>query len=77
MRTVERRLWAIDMRGPDGSYIGVFWFERGELPAHLDGCRIALFRTRRLAREKLPAVRQAFPRAQAVQVTMRLTKGWR
>ena len=40
--------WAINTG--DG-LLGRYYFERGDLPLSSDGCRTALFRTRKVARE--------------------------
>ena len=64
--------WAIHTRSSEGhGFIGRYWcFNGGRsvIPKHMEGCEIALFTTRKLARENLPGVRQSFPHAQVVQV---------
>jgi hypothetical protein len=65
--------WAIDTRSQEAhGFIGVLWFG-DEPPAYLQGCRTALFRTRRDARTALQKVKpedgyRAFPRATVVRV---------
>jgi hypothetical protein len=66
--------WAIDTRSPEAhGLLGLLWFGN-EPPPHLQGCRTALFRTRREARTALETVVKpkdayhAFPRATVVRV---------
>lgn len=69
------RAWAIDTRMKDifvpSTLIGRYgWFGvcSREIPSHLEGCMIALFMTRKLAREHLPLVKKAFPKAIEIPV---------
>ena len=70
--------WAIDT-GED-SFIGRYWWFEGRppvyrpstIPDHLEGCRVALFKTRSIARLHLPSVRAAYPQARVVQVGVRV-----
>ncbi len=67
-----RSYWAIETRrDPKGSgFVGVYWFD--QLYKHMDFacCTIALFKTRKLARENLPQVKRqhGFPKARVVKV---------
>ena len=62
--------WAISIR-QDGkvSFIGRYWFSP-EIPVHLEGCRIALFDTRRLARQHLPDVKLSYKSARVRRVAV-------
>ena len=67
--------WAIDTQSKEGhGYLGRYWpFEDGVqpmIPAHLEGCRMALFKTRAVARKQLDKVRRSWPSAVAVGVTV-------
>jgi hypothetical protein len=71
----EFRAWAIAVNDDDGrkyqGYIGEYWWFHNKspnIPKHLEGCRIALFVTRKLAREHLEDTRIAFPKSKIVQV---------
>lgn len=70
------KAWAIDTRSDEGhGFIGRYWWHRGELPDHLEGCETALFKTRAIARQYLPDVtRHSFPRAQVVRVRVTVEK---
>jgi hypothetical protein len=66
------RAWAIATDGFEAGYIGVFWFAP-VLPEHVDGQHLALFATRKKAREYLtrvkgPRERGKFPDAHVVHV---------
>lgn len=64
--------WVIDTRSGEGhGFIGRYWWfegRRSPLPIHLEGCEVALFQTRALARKHLPEVTDAFPKAQVARV---------
>lgn len=64
--------WAIDTRSSEGhGLVGKYWWFGGEslkIPVCLEGCAIALFKTRKVARENLPFVERAFPNAVVVKV---------
>ena len=66
--------WAIKTNDPEHSkdaLIGRYWWFNNEppnIPEHLRGCQFSLFATRKIAREKLKWVRQAYPKAQVVKV---------
>lgn len=66
------RAWAIDTCSEEGhGFIGRYWWFKGrlpEVPEHLEGCRLALFETRAIARRNLPAVKGAFPKAKVKRV---------
>jgi len=71
--------WAIDTRSDEGhGLIGRYWwFNRSapQIPAHLEGCKTALFKTRELARAGLPSVREySFPKAKVVKVDVIIKK---
>ena len=60
--------WAIHTRSSEGhGFIGRYWYCI-PIPIHMEGCVIALFKTRKLARENLPDIKGAFPKAQVVKV---------
>lgn len=66
--------WAIDIRPNDGhGLIGRYWWFDGcypNIPKHMEGCRFALFKTRKLAREALPKVKGTYPEARVVHVNV-------
>ena len=59
--------WAIDTRSDEGhGLIGRYWYFGDKppvIPVHMEGCQTALFKTRQLARDNLPSVNRAFPKA--------------
>lgn len=77
MKRETFRAWAIDCNSKEGhGFIGRYWMFDNNiqmLPVHLRGCRIALFETRREARQRLPQVRRySFPRAKVVRVQVQV-----
>lgn len=66
--------WAIDSRSKEGhGLIGRYWRFNNKapvIPPHMEGCKLAIFRTRKIARENLPSVKWAFPKARVVQVSV-------
>ena len=70
------KAWAIDTRSYDGrGFIGKYWwFEHKppQIPKHMEGCKLALFKTRALARLGLPSVRRTFPEARVVKVSVKI-----
>ena len=62
--------WAIDTRSDGHGFIGRYWWfaPSQAIPVHMKGCYIALFETRKTAREYLPLVRRSFPKAVPVKV---------
>jgi hypothetical protein len=66
--------WAIKTNDPEhskDSLIGRYWwFDEfpHKITQHLEGCLIALFTTRKIARENLKHVKMAYPKAQVVPV---------
>lgn len=69
--------WAIDSKSDEGhGFIGRYWnFETifHLLPIHLEGCKVALFKTRKDALDNLPKVRRfAFPKARVVRVVVKI-----
>ena len=65
--------WAIETGLKQRGLIGRYWWfgkTAPQLPIHLEGCRVALFTTRRIARENLPSVRRSFPKARIIHVTV-------
>ena len=66
--------WAIDTRSDEGhGLIGRYWWFNHRFPTtlpQLDGYQIALFKTRQLARENLPSVKRAFPKARVQKVNV-------
>jgi len=64
------KAWAIRTDDPENdNYIGIYWF-KGEVFLWQEGCRIALFSTRKNARASLPDVRQGYPKALVKWVTV-------
>ena len=64
--------WAIDTRSEEGrGLIGRYWWfnhKAPEIPPHLEGCKIAIFKTRALARKNLESVREySFPNARVIK----------
>ena len=51
-------------------FIGRYWgFEKIEhIPEKLEGCRVALFKTREIARKNLQWVKSSFPKAKVKKV---------
>ena len=51
-------------------FIGRYWwFEENEyLPEKLEGCRVALFKTRKIARRNLQWVKSSYKKASIVKV---------
>jgi len=75
MKSVTFKAWAIDTNSKEGhGFIGRYWNFGNTyqpLPVHLEGCREALFVTRKLALENLPSVRRySFPKARVVRVAV-------
>jgi hypothetical protein len=66
--------WAIHTNTGGHSFIGRYWWfntTSPKIPPHMEGCHIALFKTRAIAREHLPSVRRySFPKAKVVRVIM-------
>ena len=68
--------WAIDTQSYEGhGYLGRYWWFKGKshnIPEHLEDCRVALFNTRRIARENLRYMKTQeyvpFPKAKVVKV---------
>ena len=52
--------WAIDTKSDEGhGFIGRYWWFDNKpplVPKHLEGCKVTLFKTRKLARENLKSV---------------------
>jgi hypothetical protein len=62
----EFTAWVIDTNSKEGhGLIGRYWWFAGKytVPPHLEGCRSAMFTTRKIAREHLPDVKKSFPGA--------------
>jgi hypothetical protein len=64
--------WAIDTRSAEGhGFIGRYYLSQ-KVPKPNEGCKIALFKTRSIAREHLAIMKartwQQFPKARVVQV---------
>ena len=74
--------WAINANSDEGhGFIGRYWWfsKRADIPVHMEGGKVALFKTRKLASENLASVRRAFPAARDEKVvvsinTQKLTK---
>lgn len=68
--------WAIETCDKWSGFIGRYWWFDGkppQLPLHMAGCHVALFRTRYAARKGLPSVRQSYPNAKVRQVTVSIS----
>ena len=79
MKTAEIKTftaWAIKTNDPENlGFIGRYWWfkwwfeETAEhIPEKLEGCRIALFKTKKIARRNLQWVTRAFPEAEVKKV---------
>ena len=79
MKTAETKTftaWAINTNYIDidgekyPGFIGRYWwFEETEhIPEKLEGCRVALFKTREIARRNLQWVKSSFPKAKVKKV---------
>ena len=74
MKTAEIKTftaWAIKTNDPENlGFIGRYWwFEKIEyIPEKLEGCRVALFKTRKIARRNLQWVKSSFPKAKVKKV---------
>jgi hypothetical protein len=70
--------WAIDTQSEEGlGLIGRFWWfglTPPNIPKNMRGHRISLFETRREARENLPSVKRAYPRAIVIKVDISISK---
>ena len=68
----EFEAWAISSMSEEGhGFIGRYWWFESKspvIPSHLEGCRVALFKTRALARQGLVSVRRGFEKARVVKV---------
>lgn len=71
--------WGIDLSTSDsGALAGRYWWfhEPGNfpvIPQHLEGCRTALFKTRKIARENLKYAKSPhLPKARVVKVNVTL-----
>lgn len=64
--------WAIDTRSDEGhGFIGRYWWVNKRvpiIPPYMEGCHVAVFKTRKIARENLSSVKSAFPKAVVVKV---------
>lgn len=72
MSEYQFNTWVIDT-GNDG-FIGRYWWfnDVPNVPEQFEGCHIAMFRTRQAARKHIAKVKESFPDAQIVKVTVRL-----
>lgn len=79
MQEVSFTAWAIDTCYVDidgtkcYSWIGRYWFGE-QIPEYLEGCHIALFKTRAIARCKLADVRKSYPDAKVVKVQVQISE---
>jgi len=70
--------WVINTQSMEGhGLIGRYWWfdkktPRPGIPIHMEGCHVAMFTTRRIAREHLQSVRHSFPKAKVVHVKVRI-----
>lgn len=75
-RFLERvsHVWAIDTRSESFHGLVGYGYWKWERPDHLSGYRTATFDTRALARRDLVRIRQAFPMAQVIRVTITIKR---
>jgi len=70
--------WAIDTQSKEGhGLIGRYWWfdeEYTPIPAHMEGHPIALFCTRRAARNVLSKTRGTFPRSKVIKVRITIER---
>jgi len=74
----EFTAWAINTNYVDidgtkkPGFIGRYWWfeENGHIPEKLEGCQVALFKTREIARKNLPWAKSAFPHAKVKKVNV-------
>ncbi len=63
--------WAIDSRSEEGhGLIGRYWWFNHKspvIPPHMEGCKIALFTTRALARKGLETVKGTWENARVIK----------
>jgi hypothetical protein len=67
--------WAIQLDKEHGLAGRYWWFRDlpSNIPPHMEGCKSALFTTRKIARENLKYVRSPiWPKARVVKVTVKL-----
>ena len=70
--------WAIETNDPEHrkySLIGRYWWFENKMPIippQLEGCQIAMFCTRKMARENLKYVKRAYPEAQVIKVRVNI-----
>ena len=63
--------WAINTNSDEGhGFIGRYWWftERRNIPVHMEGGKVALFKTRKIAKENLSSVKRSFPSARVEKV---------
>jgi len=82
---VEFTAWVINSKSDEGpGFLGKYWWFKGQPPLiseHLEGCQVALFKTRAIARENLKGVRgepgdgkyHSFPNAVVEKVKVTIT----
>jgi len=76
------KAWAIDSNSKEGhgyhGYLGRYYWQMPDssqaIPIHMEGCRIAMFTTRKIARESLKELKShkyvAFPKAKVVRISV-------
>ena len=78
MKEEKFNAWAIDTRSDEGhGLIGRYWWFGGEppkIPTHMEGCEVALFKTRYMARKNIAHVKRGFPKAVVIKVKV-IVKG--
>lgn len=62
--------WAIDTRSKEYHGLVGYGYWKWERPDHLSGYRTATFSTREAARKDLPRIRESFPKAKVIRVTV-------
>ncbi len=67
--------WAIDTHSDEGHVlIGRYWWFNGSpiISPQNEGCRIVVFKTRKIARENLQSVKSVFKKAKVVKVSINI-----
>ena len=72
MEGTQFKAWVVETHAGEGRDLICknWWHEH--IPAHMEGCVVALFKTRAVARQHLPSVRAAFPKAHVTRVEVRV-----
>ena len=72
MEGTQFKAWVVETHSGEGrDLICRYWWHE-HIPAHMEGCVVALFKTRAVARLYLPSVREVYPKARVVRVEVRV-----